>query len=245
MKTNPIKIKNYANYVGSKSILKTKPVKINAINPSTVSLDKQQFDYLTEMKNFFGRKFGVAKVQRRDTGEFVNANLWKFGGLGRKISLESNGKRLISAMLEPNDILDIFNHGLEIAHISKTADGENFKGIAKMMDRIAVKISKSVKLGGEVNLKTAAGYSTEEYAIAEPIHWSRGYVDVDYLENEAEYDKKMSGLFKRYQQSRQNGKTIAESKLDVNIDYLPETTMYLKEEKVKEYLKDTALLELF
>lgn len=245
MNVNSTKLKNYANYNGFRSILKTKPTKINVINPLTTSIDKQQFNYLKHMEKYFGRKFGVAKIENRDTGKFVNVNLRKFGVYNETVVMELNGEKLISSILEQGDVLDIFNHGLEITHILKNEEGENFKGLAKMIDRIAVKVSKSLGLGGEVKLKTAEGYGTERYAVAEPIHWSRGYIDVDYLENEAEYDKKMSPYFNAYLTSRQNGKSIEKAKLFIGTDYLPEVTMVLKEDKIKEYLKETTLLELF
>lgn len=245
MKANPIKIKNYANYMGSKSVLKTKPVNISRINPSEIKLDKQQFGYIKNMKDTFGKVIGTVKIQERNTNKFVNANIRKIGGWFNRITLEKDGNSLFRCDFASKFYLGSDKKELELFNMNKENAGENFKELAKTIDRLAVKESRTLERNGKVRLTTDGKDCECHYGVAEPIHWSRGYIDESYVNNPSDYDGWIKEYFDNYQIARRNGKSIAEAKLDMGIEFLPETKMVLKEEKVNEYLKETTLLELF
>ncbi len=242
MRTNPVFIKNYANYMDTKSILKTKKFKIAKL--SQLTCDKEMLKINSKMNEIFGKVIGIIKLQERKSGNFIQANIRKFRDYGEYYTLEYNNESLCKfnfGIYDPNSN----PKGIELASILKEPEADNLKEVAKAVDIFAVKKSEAQGLKGFVYLLTGEGDSQETFSLAEPIHWSRGYVDVDYLGRLDKYNKKMRKQFKEYKKARKEGYSIEEAKQKIGINYADSVRMVLLKSKVKEYLKNTNLMELF
>lgn len=153
-------------------------------------------------------------------------------------------------------------------YIKKEPAGNDFEGLAKIMDIIAVNESKDVGLQGNVS-----NFALPE---ADFLHWKRGFVSTDYFGRDPYdkqlYDNRMKSSLNQYIELRKQGldfdaakeiimdgrKKLYHEKLDlikqagICFDSIIRSlykelgcaghAMRLDSSKVKEYLKDSNLL---
>lgn len=241
MNVNPIKLKNYANYNGFMSILKTQPENSVGINLANLKPNLRELGVKMKRESKFGIIIGTALIKNRTTNSIERVNIRSLLDIKDDsfIVIESNGKELLNSALKSKQ------KSIRINVIEKMPKGANYSGVAKIIDRLAVITSKFNNKNGKVTLKTTCSYSLDGYSNAEPLHWARGYRRQTPPLNKIKYEELMKSALNNYKKARAAGKKIEEAKQSMDMAPLPSVKMELSDEKVKEYLKGTPLLELF
>lgn len=190
---------------------------------------------------------GKIPVKMRNSSEFILVDIVKSKFQDRvMLSLENNSKPLISRTFKdeyydttknPNK-----NFGLHLRHIIKTADGESYQGLGKIMDILAVDESLKRGFGGKIYLH-AVGNSN-------PLHWARGFRNINDIKksNNAlitkikthfanKHNQKMNKLFKKFIDGIKSGINPRDAQNSISKHILKPETMGLPEDIIQKHIE--------
>lgn len=252
MNVNSELIKSYTKICRVKSILQTpspknvfKKMNFNTISVNTKRLERLEKDAFQKSTGDVWQDVGKVKLENRLTGELVDVTIKRRNPLSKHfeviaIQLVHNDKPLIEACCS-SPLSSQKKFGLEVLEYSKHEGGENFKGLGKTIDVIAVKESLNSGYMGKVQLGTG---SAEPFHSAEPLHWARGFKRLEYFTQNSKpeqnkYDADMKQLFNTYQKARTQGKSINQAKAVMSSTILPSEHMVLSEDLVAQYVKQS------
>lgn len=257
MLVNSETIKSFAKMSGVKSILQVptpenalKKINFNTISINTKRLEKLEQDVFQNSKIGKLQIVGKVRLKSRISGEFVNVDVARaqLSGESNRVVLRlvHNEEDLIDVLLKEPDS-SFKQYGIQINNIQKEPAGEDFIGVAKMMDVLAAKESLQTYHKGKVVLKTG---TMAPFESAEPLHWNRGYKRIDYFTSfnsfkKKIYDTEMGNLFNKYKKAREDGFGIEKAKLDIASESLPSVVMSLPDEVVASNVKSAKKIRYY
>ena len=198
---------------------------------------------------------GQVKVQKRNTNEFVDVNIVKITMLDKvALALEKDSRQLIHEIFSD----EYFNismksnkkRGLYLSYILKTPHGQDYKGLAKIMDVLAVKESIERGFGGKIYLNAVGN--------ANPLHWARGFRNIRDLKKthnplmqkikaffQAKRNAKMQKLFDKFVAAVKNGQNGLDAQEELTKHWISSEIMGLPEELLQQHIEATKEIEYF
>lgn len=245
-------IKSFVKASCVKDILETKPAQL--CNAKFNELKFISKDIFQNNKSEQWEIVGKVKIQKRNSNELVEANIKRLKkDKSIEIKLEHEGKTLISRdmldlswnKIKPTDLgyKEYKDYGLCLMYIFKYDAGEPFKGLAKIMDVLAVQESLKAGYKGHIYLDAIPN--------ASPLHWARGFINTKYTKKESniiiktvnffqkkKYDYNMKKWFNKYAKSRAKGVDTEMAKNTMDKKIIPHEKMALPESIIKQHIEE-------
>ena len=233
------KLLKVTNILETSSTHKAKKASNNVFKYDIEKLKELEKDVFLNSKESVWQVVGRIKLTQRDTSETVWAQIKRMKKREKvKLMISLDNKDLIYREMSPKGLVNP-KFGLPLDIICKQPLAQNFAGLAKIMDVLAVKESLFAGFKGKMHLNTVTeGY----YQKSEPLHWARGFKRLEYFDKFSEQEKKeydlfMGGCLERYKTARASGKTIEEAKAEMIESKIPRQIMMLPDSLIDNYKK--------